>query len=612
MKPRFILAAALLPVTFFPPIFAQTTATLAPVVVTATRAAVPLTEVLADLSVVERDQIERSGAASVAEVLARLPGIAISQTGGPTSITGVFIRGAESRFTAVFVDGARIDSQSTGGASWEAIPLAQVERIEVLRGPAAAVYGSDAVAGVVHIFTREALQGVHPSVRMAAGSNSTRELSVSLRGGQADLSYSLGLSEEKSEGFDAQPSGTNHDRDGYRQSSFSARLGWRVKPGQKVELNVLANSQRAGYDGYLSAPPTNDVAKRNLQVAGFNWSSRWSDAWSTRLGMTNGTERYESSPSVYLTETKVTTYLFHNEVRLSSGIFTADLERREDELQNSSTLPSAFTKRSQNAMALGYGIRAGAHSLQVNARHDDDSEFGGKTTGALAYGYAISPTLRAIASTGTAFRAPTLFQRFSIYGSSGLKAESSINHEIGLRWLSGANRASLVTYNTDVDKLINYVSGPGSCVNGVGPWAGCYGNTGRARMTGTTFEGGTVLAKVNLGASVDWMDPRNLDTGKLLARRARQQIKLSADAPLADWQLAAELQYVAQRYDNASNTTGLAPYTLANASAAKQVGRDWKLQAKINNLNDKKYVLANGFATAGRMLYLGLTWAPDR
>ena len=131
-------------------------------------------------------------------------------------------------------------------------------------------------------------------------------------------------------------------------------------------------------------------------------------------------------------------------------------------------------------------------------------------------------------------------------------------------------------------------------------------------MTGTTFEGGTVVAKVNLGASVDWMDPRNLDTGKLLARRARQQVKLTADAPLADWQFAAELQYVAQRYDNASNTTRLAPYTLANVSAVKQVGRDWKLQAKVNNLNDKKYVLANGFATAGRTLYLGLSWAPDR
>ncbi len=611
MKPRLTLVAASLSAIFASQTFAQTAATLDPVVVTATRTAVSLTEVLADVSIVDRDQIERSGAASVSDVLARLPGITISQTGGPASTTGVFIRGAESRFTAVFVDGVRIDSQSTGGATWESIPLAQVERIEVLRGPAAAVYGSDAMAGVVQIFTRDGEPGFHPSIRVGIGSYNTREISTSLRGGEGNVTYALGLAEDKSDGFDAQPNGTNHDRDGYRNRSFSGRLGWKVQPGQKLELTVLDNDQKVGYDGYGSVPPQNDIAKHHLQTVGVNWSSRWSDDWSTRLGMTKGTDRYETTPSVYLTETQVTTYLFHNELRLASGLLTADLERREDELQNSSTRPSANTNRSQNAVALGYGIKLGDHSLQANARHDEDSEFGGKSTSALAYGYAISPTLRATASTGTAFRVPTLFQRFSIYGTSNLKAETSNNHEIGLRWLSGENRASVVVYHNDVDNLINYVSGPGTCINGVGAYAGCYGNTGHARMTGTTISGGTRVGNVNLGASVDWMAPQNLDTGKVLARRARNQAMLTADAPLADWRVAGELQYVGERFDNASNTTRLASYNLINVSASKQIDRDWKLLAKLNNLNDKNYVLANGYATPGRTFYLGLTWAPQ-
>ncbi len=611
MKPRLTLVAASLSAIFASQTFAQTAATLDPVVVTATRTAVSLTEVLADVSIVDRDQIERSGAASVSDVLARLPGITISQTGGPPSTTGVFIRGAESRFTAVFVDGVRIDSQSTGGATWESIPLAQVERIEVLRGPAAAVYGSDAMAGVVQIFTRDGEPGFHPSIRVGIGSYNTREISTSLRGGEGNVTYALGLAEDKSDGFDAQPNGTNHDRDGYRNRSFSGRLGWKVQPGQKLELTVLDNDQKVGYDGYGSVPPQNDIAKHHLQTVGVNWSSRWSDDWSTRLGMTKGTDRYETTPSVYLTETQVTTYLFHNELRLASGLLTADLERREDELQNSSTRPSANTNRSQNAVALGYGIKLGDHSLQANARHDEDSEFGGKSTSALAYGYAISPTLRATASTGTAFRVPTLFQRFSIYGTSNLKAETSNNHEIGLRWLSGENRASVVVYHNDVDNLINYVSGPGTCINGVGAYAGCYGNTGHARMTGTTISGGTRVGNVNLGASVDWMAPQNLDTGKVLARRARNQAMLTADAPLADWRVAGELQYVGERFDNASNTTRLASYNLINVSASKQIDRDWKLLAKLNNLNDKNYVLANGYATPGRTFYLGLTWAPQ-
>lgn len=579
---------------------------LEPVIVTATRSAQSLTDVLSDVSIVDRDMIERSSALSLAEVLSRLPGVTMAQTGGPASTTSVFIRGAESRFTAVFIDGIRIDSQSTGGASWEAIPLAQVERIEVLRGPAAAIYGSDAVSGVVQIFTRQGEKGFFPSVRLGVSSYNTRELNASLRGGDGELDYALGFSKDSSDGFNAKPSGTNPDRDGYRNQSFSGRFGWQVLPGQKLELTVLDNDQTAQYDASGSYPPVNDIAKHHLQTLGVNWSSRWSEAWNTRLGVTKGTDRYETAPSVYLTETQVSTYLLRNELRAGTGLLSVDLERREDELQNSSTNPSAFTKRSQNAVALGYGVRLHSHSVQANARHDDDSEFGTKSTGALAYGYAITPNLRATASAGTAFRVPTLYQRFSIYGSPSLMAESSSNRELGLRWLSGTDRAAVVAYHNDVNNLINYVGGAGHCGQ-----SGCYMNTGHARMTGATVTAGKQLGLVNLGASADFLDPRNLDTDKYLARRARKQSTLTADLTVDGWRLGGELQYVGERFDNASNSIRLASYSLINVGASRPLDRDWKLQVKANNLANRNYVLANGYATPGRVLYLGLTWAPQ-
>lgn len=586
--------------------FAQQGINLEPVIVTATRSAQSLTDVLSDVSIVDRDMIERSSALSVAEVLSRLPGVTMAQTGGPASTTSVFIRGAESRFTAVFIDGIRIDSQSTGGATWEAIPLSQVERIEVLRGPAAAIYGSDAVSGVVQIFTRQGEKGFFPSVRLGVSSYNTRELNASLRGGDGEVDYALGFAKDSSDGFNAKPSGTNPDRDGYRNQSFSGRLGWQVQPGQKLELTVLDNDQHAQYDASGSYPPVNDIAKHHLQTFGVNWSSRWSEAWNTRLGVTKGTDRYETTPSVYLTETQVSTYLLRNELRVGTGLLSVDLERREDELQNSSTTPSAFTKRSQNAVALGYGVRLGSHSVQANARHDDDSEFGAKSTGALAYGYAITPNLRATASAGTAFRVPTLFQRFSIYGSPNLMAESSNNRELGMRWLSGTDRAAVVVYHNDVNNLINYVGGAGNCGQ-----SGCYMNTGHARMTGATVTAGKQLGLVNLGASIDFLDPRNLDTDKYLARRARKQSMLTADLPVEGWRLGGELQYVGERFDNATNSVRLASYSLINVGASRPLDRDWKLQVKANNLANRNYVLANGYATPGRVLYLGLTWAPQ-
>jgi vitamin B12 transporter len=590
---------------------AQQTASLSPVVVTATRTEALLTDILSDVTLVDREQIAKSGATSVSDVLSHLPGISISQTGGPASTTGVFIRGAESRFTAVFVDGIRIDSQSTGGAPWEVIPLAQIDRIEVLRGPAAAIYGSDAVAGVVQIFTRQGEPGFFPSVRLGMGSYNTTEVNTSLRGGEGQVDYALGLTQENSLGFNAQPSSTNPDKDGFKNNSFSARLGFKLDPTQKIDLSVLDNVVKAGYDAYGSVPATNDIARQHLQTLGLNWSSLWSDVWKTRLALTQGSDRYESSPSVYVTQTQVSTYLLHNELKLALGVLSADAERREDRLENAGT-SSPNTLRSQNAVALGYGLKWGVHALQANARHDVDSQFGSKSTGALSYGYAFSPALRATASMATAFRAPTLYQLYSLYGVPSLLPETSNNHELGLRWLSGPDRASLVVYQNEVNNLINYVSGAGSCSNGVGPYAGCYGNTGHARMSGVTLTGGTVFGLVKLGGALDLMNPRNQDSGKYLARRAQQQSTLSAEFPVLGWVLGSEVQSVGERYDDSANKVRLAPYSLINLSAVKPINEEWRFLARINNVTNRNYQLANGYATPGFNFYLGLTWAPMR
>ncbi|WP_284308040.1 TonB-dependent receptor domain-containing protein [Hydrogenophaga electricum] len=583
---------------------AQTT--LPTVVVSATRSEQPITDVVADVSIVDRDAIERSGVSSVAEVLARVPGVTINQNGGPAASTSLYLRGGETRFTAVFIDGVRVDSQATGGASWNAIPLSQVERIEVLRGPAAAVYGSDAMAGVVQIFTRAGEQGFFPSVRVGLGSHGTREAQVSLRGGEGAFDYALGLGTERSDGFNARPQG-NPDDDGYRNESFSGRLGWKLAPGQRLELTWLDNRQKADYDGFV--PGVDDQSRSHLRTLGLNWDGRWSDAWRTRVSVSRGTDRYETTPSPYLSETRVDTLLLRNEWKAGPGLLTLDVERRKDNLENDSTVP-AVSDRHLDGVALGYGLRSGAHTLQVNARRDDDSEFGAETTGSLAYGYALSPQWQLTASTGTAFRVPTLFQRFSLYGTPDLKAETSRSAEAGLRWQDGTRHAGLVLYRSRVKDLINYVAGPGNCLNGVGDWAGCYGNTGRAQYHGATLSGGLRVGMVNLGGSLDLMRPKNSDTGMLLARRAETQATLTADTVLAGWTLGSELQHVGKRYNDAANTQLLPAYTLLNLSASTTIARDWQLLARVNNLTDKAYESVLGYATAGRTFYLGLTWSP--
>jgi vitamin B12 transporter len=199
-----------------------------------------------------------------------------------------------------------------------------------------------------------------------------------------------------------------------------------------------------------------------------------------------------------------------------------------------------------------------------------------------------------------------------MYGTSTLKAETSNNNELGLRWLSGVDRASLVVYQNDIENLINYVSGAGSCINGTGAFAGCYGNTGHARITGATLAGGTRVENINLAASFDVMDPTNVDTNAYLARRARQQASFTADMPLGEWNVGAQLQYVGKRFDNASNTVSLDPYSLINLTASRHIDSDWRVLARVNNLANTSYAFANGYATAGRTFYVGLVWAPKK
>ncbi|MDO9259772.1 MAG: TonB-dependent receptor [Polaromonas sp.] len=592
------------------PAFSQTASSpqLRETVVTATRTAQPLSDLLADVTVVDRDTIERSGAAGLADVLARLPGIEFQRNGGPGTTTGVFLRGSESRFTAVYIDGVRIDSQATGGAAWESIPLGQIDRIEVLRGPAAAVYGSDALGGVVQIFTKRGEGPFAPFVGIGFGSHGTRKADAGFSGSQGAFDYSLGLVDERSEGFNSRTAaGQNPDLDGYRSRSANAKLGFQLNRAHRLEASVLANDVNSQYD---SASTRDDRNLRELNTLGLNWQARWTEAYSTRLSISDSRDRYQTTPSPYLTVTDLRSYLLHNELRLGTHLFTAALERKEDHLQNA----PIDRGRSQDALALGYGWKSGPHAVQLNVRHDDDSEFGAKNTGSAGYGFAITPQWRVTASTATAFRAPTLYHRFSIYGVSTLQPESSRNKEIGLRYEDGSSSFGIVAYQNKVSNLITFTSGSGPCTNGRAPVAlanrACYSNTAQAEYSGVTLTGGYKIGNTRLSASLDLQNPRDLGTGRTLPRRARQHAVLAADTRVGPWSLGAEAQLSGRRNDSATNTVVLGGYGLINLSASTLVARDWTFLARVDNLADKSYELAQTYATGGRTLYVGLKWAP--
>lgn len=585
------------------PVWAQEGGSLAETVVTAARVEQPLSDVVADVTIVGRDAVERAGAAGLVDLLSRYGGVSFARNGGLGATTNLYLRGSEGNHTAVFVDGVRVDAQSgSGGATLNGIPLSRVDRIEILRGPAAAVYGSDAVAGVIQVFTRQGEEGFAPSVEFGVGNQGTRRLDVGLSGGTGEVDYALGLTREISTGFDVKAS-VNPDVDGYRSTASSLRLGWKPVAGHRLEFTALDNELDAQYDSSTA----DNHSLVGVRTMGLNWRASWGEMYSTQLSVGRSRDVYQIRPDSYVTETQVDNYLWLNEWKQGRAQWTVALERRDDRLDNSSTTPS-LTGRHQNGLAIGYGIRSGAHTLQVNARHDVDSEFGGQSTGSFAYALALSSAWRATASMGSAFRAPTLYQRFSDAGVASLKPEQSRNFEVGLKHERTGQRFSAVAYRNRVSNLINYVFG--SSAGCAGTWGGCYENVGRAEITGLTLEAGRTVAGVSLSAALDWMNPKNLGTGKWLARRARQSARLAAEVQWVGWRWGAELALSGSRFDMADNKKILPGYGVFNLNVSRPLGQDWTLLARVDNLLNKDYELASGYATGGRRVYVGLRWSP--
>ena len=579
--------------------------------VTATRSAQPIGDVVADVTIIDREVIERSGAAALADVLARVPGIEIARNGGAGNSTSVFTRGSESRHTMVLIDGVRVDSQSTsGGANWQAIPLGQIDRIEIVRGPTSAVYGSDAVAGVIQIFTKKGQGAFAPVISLGYGAYNTQKIEASASGSIQAFDYSFGVSQATSDGFNVRPiNGQNPDADGYKSIALNTRLGFQIHADHRLEASISRNKNDAQYDSGL----TRDYRRINsVQTVSGKWLAHWTDRYSTRLVVSGGTDRGEealngSTPILSYDQTKISSVLWANDYRLDAHLFSATVENRRDQflLVGSSAVPvgSAFVSRekSQNSLGLGYGWSGGAHTVQLNTRRDRDNEFGSKSTGTAAYAFALTPQWKISASAGTSFRVPTLYQRFSIYAPpTPLLPELGRSIELGLKYVEGSTDYGVVAYRNKMTNLLTFVSGIGPCPSGLLPAAtrvGCYANTALAQYTGLTFTASQRVGSYRLYGSLDLQNPKDVTLDKQLARRAKQHASLGVDTRVGAWTLAGDVLLSALRYDNTTATSAVLPsYTLLNVSASTALSKVMSLEAQVLRAESERLRLSLGCA----------------
>ncbi|MFN3861460.1 MAG: TonB-dependent receptor domain-containing protein [Roseateles sp.] len=588
------------------------------VVTTATRMPQKLSEVLADLTVITRADIERQAAASLADLLRNNGCAEMVRNGGPGASTSLFLRGADSRHTLVLIDGVKMDSQSTGGASWQGLPLAQIERVEVLKGPASAIYGSDAVGGVVQIFTRKGAGRMNADIGIAAGNLGSYKVDAGLFGASGIFDYALTGAFEGSDGFNATtPESTFSyvpDRDGYRKRQALLRVGAQFSAEQRVEALLVRSYTRAQYDGSRSRPLVDDITQQDADAARIAWTAQWTPELQTQLSLGESRDRYQTAPSPYLTDTRVRNLALTGDYKLGAGQqLNFTVERLQDKLENSGLVTAGVGKRDRDGLGLGWLMSAGAFDLQVHGRQDRDSQFGDAGTGTLLAGYEIASGLRVVGSLGSAFRAPTLYQQGTVYGPDlskpgvkPLEAERGRNVELGLKWSSGDHELSATAYRNRIRHLIIF-GAAGSCKSGFG----CYQNVDQARLQGLSLAGSTRLANVNLRATMDLQKPTNQANGLLLARRAKRLGTINADTTLGAWTLGAAVQASGPRFDNAANTRRLGGYALVNLSAQVAVSRELKLQFNVDNVFNREHTTAYGYASAPLTALATLRWTPQ-
>lgn len=576
------------------------------IVVTATRTAEPLSSLLGDVSVISAADIARRGQSNLLELLQTQPGIEIVQSGGTGSVGYLYLRGANSGHVLVLVDGQRVGSLTTGTTPLESIDPAQIERIEILRGPASSLYGADAVAGVIQIFTRKGTGAPRASVVAGGGSEGLGKARFNYGGVAGDTRFNLGLATERSDnGFSAaRPSafGYNADDDGYRRQSAAFSVEHSVSPAHSVGLQSSAQRDRVDYDS--GANPIH--ADNRVQHAAVWWNADLSSFWRSRLQIGVGenlTDNLSLGVSQGRFDSSQLQYQWQNEFATErAGKFLIGLERNEYRVSSSTAYSQ--NQRSVNAAQLGWQARFGAHQFTASARRDAYNDFGDHSTGSVGYSYEFTPAWRASAQLGTSFKAPSFNDMywplgFGFQGNPDLDPERGRNAEAALRYQAGATRASLTAYRNDVRDLIVYVfSPPVSTVQ----------NVRRASLPGVSLAGETSIAGLRVKASVDWQDPEDRATGKRLTYRAATHGVFGVLYQRDAWEAGVELIASGPRFTDLANTRHVAGYARLDLHAAWRVARDWKLAARINNALDADYQLNAGYNTPGVNAYLGIEY----
>jgi len=569
------------------------------VIVTATRSAITVDDALASVTVLTESDIEQSQAQSLQELLQGYAGLDFHNNGGAGKYTNLFMRGTDSTHVLVMIDGIKIGSATLGRPAFQDIPVSQIERIEIVRGPRSSLYGSEAIGGVIQIFTKKGHRTKATNLTAGFGSNKTKQYSLGFEGNQEKFSYRIQANHQETDGFSAIRD-NNPDDDGYINSSLNANVSYRFNKQTDISWGLLVAAGENEFDN--SFAPTDDYHSEFVQSASWlklNLSP--ADFWQMSLQAGQSRDEFEEfangapTNSIFNTRRDQASWLnnmsFGNHYLLTLGVDT-----QEDSVV--STTDYTEKSRTNTGVFMQHQWMGSLFDFQLGAREDDNQAFGTHTTENLAMGISFLDGFRVYASYGTAFKAPTFNQLYWPDtgfggGNPNLKPEESETTEIGLQSKHSWGRWEINTYRTEVTNLIS----------GWPPE-----NSDKAEITGTEFRLSGKLLGLQHSLDISYTDPQDKSNNRILERRVRESMRYSIDNNQD--KLKYGITFInkgeSYEYDFSGNATRVDGYQLVNLRTRFDLDKTWWLQAKVENALDEEYESVDTYNTADRTFFISI------
>lgn len=597
------------------------------VVVSATRTEIPIEQVASAVTVVDGQEIEARQLQTVNDVLRGVPGIDLVQNGPFGGASAVFIRGANSEHTLVLIDGVEANNpiSPTRAFNFADLSAANIDRIEILRGPQSTLYGSDALGGVINIITKQGAKDPQAYASAEAGSYNTYSEQAGISGATDTVDYSLGLHQQNSHGISAITGG--EEKDGYKNTAFSGRVG--VAPSEHFRLNLISryNQSDAELDNSAGDDDVNRVLDNEQFFARLEGETNFlSGSLTQKFGVGFNNQEFRDDNDFDIAHPlddlrsrytgRLLKFDLQNNFTVAPGltlVVGAETEQERgssDFASNSAFGPFESNFQERTARTSGYFTQVQValedrFFTTAGIRIDDHSAFGSEVSWRIAPSYIIRSTGTKFSSTyGTGFKAPSLFQLYSSFGNEDLDPERSKGFDAGVEqsFLDNSLAAGITYFWNDFDDLISF--NPNTFISE---------NIANARAEGIEASLSYQAAEdLLLRTSYTFTDTEDKDTGEALLRRPRSKASVKVDYQFSPrGNLNVTVNIVGRRDDNNFNAfpverITMSGYAFANIAASYEIVENVQLFARVENLFDKEYEEVLGFGTRGAAAYAGI------